>query len=212
MRVSGRALVYRDRNFLLPTAPPILDRPVTVDPDASANAASRAASAAAASAASTTPAPDGSAGTKSGEPSIEQIVADLDKAVGTTGGRKGAPDAMVAPAPSEGAAGGSGGGATESADSGATSGFLTARRARIVRSGDGSPMAVVDSGTGGRTEGPMLLMPCQNLSAIETITDTAGEGTTFTLTGEVHVYKGRRYLLPTMYTVNRASDNVLPAH
>jgi hypothetical protein len=98
------------------------------------------------------------------------------------------------------------------AEAGISTGFLTARRARIVRGSDGMLMAVVDSGTSGKTEGPMTLLPCQNLAAIEGILDSANEGTSFTLTGEVFAYRGKRYLLPTMYTVNKGSDNINSAH
>jgi hypothetical protein len=202
MRLIGRVLVYRDRNFLLPTAPPILERPAPVDPDANANAASRAASAAAASA--NAPKPEGDSSSKNTEPSIEQIVAELDKAVGNTGTRRSIPEATA-----PGAEAGPGEGGSEAS---VTPGFLTARRARVIRNAEGAPMAVFDSGASGRTEGPMILMPCQNLTAIENAMDSGNESLTFTLTGEVHVYKGRRYLLPTMYQVNRPMDNVMPAH
>ncbi len=40
--------------------------------------------------------------------------------------------------------------------------------------------------------------------------DQLGDATTYTLTGDVQVYKGRRYLLISMYSVNRAADNVMP--
>ena len=97
-------------------------------------------------------------------------------------------------------------------EAGVTTGYLTARRGRIVRGADGLLTAVMDSGSVGRTEGPMVLLPCQNLTALESIIDTGGDGTTFTLTGDVFVYKGRRYLRPAMYTVNRNTDIVMPTH
>jgi hypothetical protein len=56
----------------------------------------------------------------------------------------------------------------------------------------------------------MMLLPCTNLSAIESIAERMGEAATFTISGQVIVYKGRNYLLPTTYTVNRVTDQVLP--
>jgi hypothetical protein len=212
MRVSGRVLVYRDRNFLLPSAPPIVERVVTVDPDAAMNAASAAASAAASKAAEHANQPAAAkSGAGGGEPSIEQIVADLDKAVGTTSAKRPSTEPatpVTVPTAVESAAAAT----AATAEAGVSTGFLTARRGRVVRGSDGALMAVVDSGSSGKSEGPMLLLPCQNMAAIETIMDTAAEGTSFTLTGEVFSYRGKRYLLPTMYSVNRASDNINSAH
>ncbi len=198
VRISGRVTVYRDRNFLLPSAPPLLERPVAVDPDAAANAASREASAAA-----NAPKPADKGTAAKGEPSIEQIIADLDKAVGA---RKTGPATTRADATPGTIT------VQEPTEAGVTTGYLTSRRGRIVRGSDGLLMAVLDSGSVGRTEGPMTLLPCQNLTALESIIDTGGEGTTFSLTGEVFVYRGKRYLLPAMYTVNRNTDIVMPTH
>lgn len=210
VRMSGRVTVYRDRNFILPTAPPLLERTAAPDPDAAAIAASQQASAAA----SNTPSPNAKQPPKgSAEPSIEQIIADLDKAVGA---RKSG--ATASTSTHEGTAPTTAPGITtvqEPTEPGITAGYLTARRARIIRVADGTLAAVVDSGSSGRSEGPMSLLPCQNLTAIEALLDTnpaGGEATSFTLTGDVFIYKGRRYLLPSMYTVVRASEFVMPTH
>lgn len=204
VRMSGRVTVYRDRNFILPTAPPLLERVAAVDPDAAATAASQQASAAAANTPTDKQPPKGST-----EPSIEQIIADLDKAVGT---RKTAASNSTSTSqmPSSGVTT-----VQEPTEPGITAGYLAARRARIIRAGDGSLNAVVDSGSSGRSESPMTLLPCQNLTAIEGVLDTnpaGAEAMSFTLTGDVFIYKGRRYLLPSMYTVVRGSDIVMPTH
>lgn len=210
VRMSGRVTVYRDRNFILPTAPPLLERTAAPDPDAAAIAASQQASAAA----SNTPTPNAKQPPKgSAEPSIEQIIADLDKAVGA---RKSGPTGSAST--HEGTATTTSPGVTtvqEPTEPGITAGYLTARRARIIRASDGTLAAVVDSGSSGRSEGPMSLLPCQNLTAIESLLDTnaaGAESMSFTLTGDVFIYKGRRYLLPSMYTVVRASEFVMPTH
>ena len=144
------------------------------------------------------------------DPSIEDIVSQLDRAVGASSARRPVVESTVPAMPTtvETAA------ATIAAttEAGVATGFLTARRARVVRGSDGTLMAVVDSGSSGKSEGPMTLLPCQNLAAIEAIMDGGAEGTSFTLTGEVFAYRGKRYLLPTMYHVNRASDNINSVH
>jgi hypothetical protein len=210
VRLSGRITVYRDRNFFLPSAPPLMLRAAPADPDAKGNAASRAASAAAST-------PPKSSGTPTAphpaDPSVEQIIAELDRAVGlrriasATGGTGGTtPDAGAAGmSPVERPI-------QEPTDMGAGSGFLTSRRARIVHGHNGTLAAVLDSGTAGHTEGPLTLLPCQNLTSIESIVDVSGESTILTLTGEVFACNGQRYLLPAMFVVVKPTDIVMPTH
>lgn len=203
VRLFGRVTVYRDRNFLIPTAPAMQER---FNVDGSESPATP----------STPPTPPAqpaatdsqntkAMSTPSDDPSIEQIVAELDKAVGSrrivpaAPGQPASAPAGVGPLP-----------VTEGADAGVTSGFLTTRRARVTRLPDGQLAATLDSGTDGRTDGPLLLLPNQNLTALESIAEQLGDGVTYTLTGDVYVYKSRRYLLTSMYAVNRASDSVFP--
>lgn len=89
-------------------------------------------------------------------------------------------------------------------------GFLSLRRARVVRATDGSLTATFDSGAMGKAEGPLTLLPNQNLASIESILDAQGESASFTLSGEVMYHAGRGYLLTSMYTVVKPSDNVFP--
>lgn len=202
-RLTGRVTVYRNRNFLLPTAPPLLERSVTAPASTlgSSNAPSPAVSTppaaeAAAQASRTTP---------SGEPSIEKIIADLDRVAGPTRTMPTArtPDApqAVANAPA----------ALEPTAVAGSIGFLTQRRGRVVRTPDGTPMVVLDSGAFNTTELPLILLPCQNLTLIESFVDSGGEAATFTFTGEVHTHGGERFFLPTMFSPIRTSDNIMPA-
>jgi len=88
---------------------------------------------------------------------------------------------------------------------------MTARRGRVVRSGSGESTFVVDAGTAGAVaEAPMTLLPCTNLSTIESLAERLGESATFTISGQVTVYQGRNFLLPTTCTVNRPTDQVIP--
>lgn len=208
VRVFGRVTVYRDRNFLITTAPAMLER-FSVDGTEPSAAQSPPSTTNPTPPTTTQPAPTSlqSAATPSrpsDDPSIEQIVAELDKAVGPRRTVPAAPGQPPVPASSGPVP------VIEGADAGVTSGFLTTRRARVTRLPDGQLAATIDNGTDGRSDGPLLLLPNQNLTVLESIAEQLGDGVTYTLTGDVYVYKGRRYLLTSMYAVNRASDNVLP--
>jgi len=68
-----------------------------------------------------------------------------------------------------------------------------------------------DSGTIDPASGPLVLLPNQNLAAVEHLSERGGEGVTYTVTGEVITYRGRSSLLLRSYQVNRTTDVVLPA-
>lgn len=84
--------------------------------------------------------------------------------------------------------------------------FITQRRGRLTRSMTSEWVFTMDSDGKGKSEPAMVLMPCTNLQNMEKTVERAGEGTSFTVSGTVYVYKGRNYLLPSMYVVNRRSD------
>ena len=93
--------------------------------------------------------------------------------------------------------------------------FIASRRGRVTRSTASTStgpewQVTFDSGTEGKAEAPMTLMPCQNLMAIEKIAERGGDSVTFTISGQVFLYKGRNYLLPTLYVINRRGD-ITPA-
>ncbi len=199
--VTGQVLAYQGHNYLLPTAAPILETTLPVAEAAPTPAPVDAEGAGEAAGEEPGRAGDGAAGAETdAEPSIDQIIGDLDRALGT----RRASNPIIA-ADHEGTAGENGAARVRPA------GFMTARRGRIMRTGAGDCTFVVDAGTAGEVaEPPMLLLPCTNLSAIESIAERMGESATFTISGQVIVYKGRNYLLPTTYTVNRVTDQVLP--
>ncbi len=131
----------------------------------------------------------------------EQIIKDLERARPTTPAPAVSPPANQPQAP---------------ADTQATTGtkllregtFLTARRGRVARGVTGELLFTFDADAQGRSDGPMVLLPCMNLAGMEKILDRAGESVTFTLSGQVFVYKGRNYILPTLYQVNRRGGDV----
>jgi hypothetical protein len=119
----------------------------------------------------------------------------------------------AAPAPSAPATGPSAPAAAEPAQGGRLlreGTFLASRRGRVIKTTGGEWQFHFDTGPENKADAPMVLMPCLNLQAIEKLADRGSEALSFTVSGQVFVYKGRNYLLPTMYSVNRRGD-VTPA-
>lgn len=210
--ITGQVFAYQGQNYLLPTAPPILETTAPTQPAQPTTQADLPTEATVPSTGETpTPTADNAAvqapktaeaaaDQPKPEPTIDQIISDLDRALGTRRATNPAATTVTEQLPSEGA-----GARVRPA------GFMTARRGRIVRAANGEPTFVVDSGTAGEVpEPPMMLLPCTNLTAIESLTERLGESVTFTVSGQVTVYRGRNYLLPTTYTVNRTTDQVIP--
>ncbi|MFT3684932.1 MAG: hypothetical protein QM783_08400 [Phycisphaerales bacterium] len=85
--------------------------------------------------------------------------------------------------------------------------FITQRRGRMTRSMTNEWVFTMDADAKGtRAEPAMVLMPCLNLQNMEKAVERSGDGTSFTISGTVYVYKGRNYLLPSMFVVNRRGD------
>lgn len=84
--------------------------------------------------------------------------------------------------------------------------FVTSKRGRMTRAGSGDWQISFDADAEGRIDPPMGLMPCMNLQAMEKLVEKGGDSVTFTISGQVFLYKGKNYLLPTMYIVNRKGD------
>lgn len=84
--------------------------------------------------------------------------------------------------------------------------FLTDRRARLSRGSGGEWQAVFDADAAGQADPPMTLQPCQNLQAMEAIVEGGSPNAVFSLSGQVFVYRGRNYLLPLIYRIERRGD------
>ncbi len=89
--------------------------------------------------------------------------------------------------------------------------FINARRGRLTRSVTGELLFTMDADGRGRADAAMVLLPCQNLQGMERVVERAGESVTFTVSGQVFVYKGRNFLMPTLFQVNRRPGEVTPA-
>lgn len=204
---SGQVFVYGGVNHLLETTPPIVEQAPgaqeekTTKPDAAPATGEKHPGAPIESKpAANKPEPGDKPAPTGAEPTIEQIIEQLDRAVGTSR-RVDLPKIT----------------GTDAADANGSpaslvpGGYLTARRGRVVRGNDGSPTFVFDSGAsngGTSTDGPMILLPCQNLTRMENVAAIQGEKATFTVSGEAVVYRGKNYLLPRMFVVNRKTDVV----
>lgn len=233
LAVTGMVTAYRGLNYLLPTAPPLLVRPESPVEAVPANATPTKVEPAAASKAeamddgteanktATTPAAEPASA--AAEPSIDEIVTRLDKAVSSVSAT--AP-LRVSP-PSAGDTAPSlplevGGDTVAANDRLLPPGLLVSRRGRVVRGPDGALLFRIDSGASGAPGagagasgaamggGMLTLLPCQNLTSIELVSERAGEGATYTMSGDVFAYRGRNYLLVRSYQVNRTSEQVMP--
>jgi hypothetical protein len=76
--------------------------------------------------------------------------------------------------------------------------FILSRRGRLIRSEGGSPMFAFDADSDKAAEAPMILLPCRLLQSMEELAADHGDRTVFLVSGQVFVYKGANYMLPTM--------------
>lgn len=116
--------------------------------------------------------------------------------------------ATMSPAPGKGAKGDSAEARTSNGRLLREGSFIANRKGRMIRSSSGDWAMTFDADANGPADAPMILMPCLNLMAMEKIAERASDGLTFSVSGQVFVYKSKNYLLPTMYVINRASDLV----
>lgn len=222
--VTGQVTVYQGLNYLLATAPPVVLRVEAEAPEAPPTPPTppAPASTSASPTASTPPespaaeAPKTEATTApaakvTDEPSIEEIVEKLDKAARRVAATS--PQRSNTSIPGLNAEGRAEPSDADTGKPGRTllsPGVIVSRRGRMMRSADGAMVLIFDSGVDGGVPQPIVLLPCQNLAAVEQIAERSGEGATYTVTGEVLTYRGQNYLLLRSYHANRASDQVMP--
>jgi hypothetical protein len=219
MDITGRILSYAGLNYLFVSAPPIsagspaepaptpAPTPTAPKPDAPAP--------------TSTPTPAPAADVQqplSPDPTIDEIVADLDRAVGRRRDtRSAAPATTPDPTPTPTAAAPATPAATPVDDALLTGAVLVSRRGRLVRTPEGLLAFTPDAGADAPTAGPgvtgsqpLILLPSRTLESLESLAESAGERATYTLSGQITVYNSRAYLLPTFVTTNRPTDIVLP--
>ncbi|QNN20978.1 hypothetical protein HED60_01385 [Planctomycetales bacterium ZRK34] len=90
--------------------------------------------------------------------------------------------------------------------------FVITRRGRMVRAAGGaSPwMVTFDADASGMADPPMYLMPCQMLEDMEQIVQQQGDGVVFVISGQVFVYHGANYVLPTLMKLAPSHGNLQP--
>jgi hypothetical protein len=229
LAITGQVTVYQGLNYLLATAPPLVLRAEDAAPAAPAPSPARtpgstpdagktAPGSAAplppptsepAAPAARSPAPGGPTAKASDEPSVEEIVAKLDKSASKVAATSPQRASTVVSSSRDSTQ-------TEPADSGPARaliapGVIASRRGRIARAADGAMVFMFDSGTDGGAPAPLVLLPCQNLANIEQIGERSGEGATYTVSGEVMTYRGHNYLLVRSFQANRTGDQIVPA-
>jgi len=90
--------------------------------------------------------------------------------------------------------------------------FIIMRRARMVRATAGaSPwMLTFAADADGLADPPMFVMPCQMLEDMEDIIEDRGNDVEFIISGQVFVYHGANYLLPTLMKLAPNMGNLNP--
>jgi hypothetical protein len=84
--------------------------------------------------------------------------------------------------------------------------FLIARTGRLIRTSDGAhALFVLDADAQGAPEPPMIMQGCKLLEVMEKTVREQGDDVPFVVTGQVYVYRGANYLLPTI--VKRAFES-----
>jgi len=77
--------------------------------------------------------------------------------------------------------------------------FIVSRKGRLVRTPHSAQaMFVFEADSEQAPEPPMILVPCQMLESIEDLVHERGDKLVFILSGQVLMYRGANYLLPTM--------------
>jgi len=212
-QVTGRVYVYRDGNYLLPShaavvsaaapssatapSPPITAAPTGTDRSAEGDAATRPAA--------------------GGRDSAESIMSELEQQAGPIARSS----ATAARSPRNGLSAADGVGANGSADPASASAAHAAaslqenaavvnRRGKITRDRSGGWLLVLDADASGLADPPLKLLPCMLLESIEDYARRMGNNSPIVITGQVFLYSGQNYLLPTVYRIPRESSRLTP--
>jgi len=201
--VTGRIFVYRGENFLLPThAPVVMDEPDA--PPAPAPAAAPAPE---------TSQPDSGFRLGAGD-SAEEIMRNLEKSSGSlarnpavvTDGKP-ATSAKPGEDASERA-----GAASQPMSVLREDSSVVSRRGKLARDsgGGGGWIFVFDADTQGLADPPVKLLPCLLLERIEDYARRLGNNSPAIMSGQVFLFNGHNYLLPTMFRIPQERKNLMP--
>jgi hypothetical protein len=134
--------------------------------------------------------------TNADDDSARAIMRQLERAVGPVA-RSTATEAVRAPA-------------TDSSKLLREGTVLLDRRGRLRRDEGGAWMFIFDADAEGLADPPMILLPCLLLERMEQYARIVGSDPPLLVSGHVHVYGGRNYLLPTVYRIPRERTPLEP--
>jgi hypothetical protein len=136
------------------------------------------------------------------DPSVEELIKDLQQRRGSSEARALAPTAppqpkkpasepVVVPPPQAGLV--------------AEGTVLAAKRGRIVRLRGGELAFSIDNDAASASQ-PLVLLPCRTLERMEQLFWSRGDATVIELSGRTTIYKGRNYVLPTSFLLPVPSE------
>ena len=87
--------------------------------------------------------------------------------------------------------------------------FVVNRRGRLVRAADGAHfLFVFEADSAEAPETPVVMMPCQLLESMEKLVQERGESLSFRITGQLFLYKGANYLMPSVMRITTDKGNL----
>ena len=89
--------------------------------------------------------------------------------------------------------------------------FLAGQTGRLVTLEGGATAFIFEPGPNGRAVPPMALLPCTTLERMEQVRRARETEPRFRVSGQVFLYEGRNYLLPTSYQTLGAAADTVPA-
>ena len=88
--------------------------------------------------------------------------------------------------------------------------ILASRRGTIARDAGGAWVFSFDADAEGVADPPLVLLPCLQLERIESYARLMGAHAPVLLSGRVHRYEGRGYILPTAFSIPAEHSRITP--
>lgn len=185
-RLNARVYAFDGRNYILPIGAAQLDRYSEAAPANGDEAATETGDA-------------GGANPPEGDQSATDIMQSMRESVPLPRALEGVPET------NGNEAGGGGGRAMIDENT-----IIVNRRGRIRRNDNGAFVFIFDADSTGLADPPMTLLPCLLLERLQTQFRRGGNETTMLISGNVYAYRGRNFLLPTVYRIERDNRNINP--
>jgi hypothetical protein len=87
---------------------------------------------------------------------------------------------------------------------------LLDRRGTVRRTSTGAFLFIFDADAEGESDPPMPLLPCRLLHRIDAHAQNAGPDAKVLLSGRVFIYQGQNYLLPSVFRIPRLRTPLTP--